>query len=167
MTSRVAEARPRVDGAVPRAWVQMLRVHATTTNEMDARLRSAHGLTLTEYEVLLLISWAPDVGMRPVDLARAALLSQGGITRLLVRLEQAGLVQRSASAHDGRVVYARLTKAGDRVLHDAASTHIADVNSLFADRLSKRQLTVLADLLGLLPGGDVGIDLKEHPVRPA
>ncbi len=150
---------------MPRAWVQLLRVHTTVTHELDARLRAAHQLTLNEYEVLLFLSWAPDFGMRPVDLAKGVLLTQGGITRLLDRLDRGGLIERSQSPDDGRVVYARLTDVGWERLRDAASTHVGDVRALFADRFSEDELATLAHLLGRLPGGDVGTDLAPHPVR--
>jgi DNA-binding MarR family transcriptional regulator len=162
-----AAARRPADGTVPRAWVQLLRVHATMTHEMDGRLRAAHGLALSEYEVLLFLSWAPDVGMRPVDLAKAVLLTQGGITRMLDRLDRAGAIERSRSTDDGRVVYARLTDAGRKRLRDAASTHVTDVRDLFAKRFADDEMATLASLLELLPGGDVGTDLAVHPVRNA
>jgi len=132
--------------------VQLLRAHSKLTHELDGRLRAAHGLTL---EVLLFLSWAPESGSRPVDLARGVLLTQGGITRLLDRLDRADVVERSASADDGRVAYARLTEPPASRLRGAASTHVGDIRSLFGDRFSPEELATLAGLLSRLPGGDV------------
>ena len=151
-------------GQVPAAWVRLLSVHAQVTREMDAHLRAAHGLTLNDYEVLLFLSWAPQLRMRPVDLARGVLLTQGGVTRLLDRLEQVGLVERARCESDGRVVFACLTDEGLETLRDAATTHVTDVRSLFADQFTQDELETLAGLLARLPGGSAGAGLV-HPVR--
>ena len=124
-------------GRRPQAWAQLLRAHSKLTHELDDRLRAAHGLTL---EVLLFLSWAPESGSRPVDLARGVLLTQGGITRLLDRLDRADVVERSASADDGRVAYARLTEPAASRLRDAASTHVGNIRSLLGDRFSPEEL---------------------------
>lgn len=152
-------------GAVPAAWLRLLRVHAVLTRQMDARLVASHGLTLNDYEVLLFLWWAPEHRLRPVDLARSVLLSQSGMTRLLDGLDRAGLIDRVRSESDGRVFYAVLTEAGTEKLRDAATDHVHDVYSLFADRFSDEELAALATLLGRLPGGDVTPTL-DHPVRP-
>lgn len=151
-------------GQVPAAWVGLLCAHARLTRSMDAHLRTAHGLSLNAYEALLHLQWAPEHRMRPVDLARGVLLTQGGVTRLLDGLERAGLVERARCATDGRVVFACLTPAGQEVLRDAATTHVADVRELFADRFSAEELQTLSDLLARLPGGGAGAE-RLHPVR--
>ena len=164
MVTSARRSRAERRGEVPAAWLRLLRVHATLTREMDTRLVASHGLTLSDYEVLLFLSWAPERRLRPVDLAQSVLLTQSGMTRLLAGLERAGLVERSRSASDGRVVYAVLTDAGMDRLRDAATTHVHDVHSLFATRFSRQDLGTLAGLLGRLPGGDVTPTLT-HPVR--
>lgn len=150
-------------GEVPAAWVRLLRVHATLTREMDARLRAAHGLTLRDYEVLLFLSWAPERSLRPVDLAEHVLLTQSGVTRLLAGLVDSGLVERVTSQNDRRVLRARLTDAGLEQLRHAAATHLRDVRTLFEDQLSERELAALARVLHRLPGGDVVAD-RRHPI---
>ena len=156
--------RARKSGEVPTAWVRLLRVHATLTREMDARLAARHGLTLSAYEALLFLSWAPERRLPPSELAARLLLTASGVTRQLASLERERLVRRVKSDSDRRVVFAELTDAGFDRLSGAAADHVADVRSLFADRLTERQLESLADLLGRLPGGEVTPD-REHPVR--
>src|SRR3989442_15700647 len=86
--------------AVPEAWKRFLRAHSALTRQMDADLIVSHGLTLSDYEVLLRLSQAPDRRMRRVDLAEGVLLTQSGITRLLAGLEQAGWVERASCETD-------------------------------------------------------------------
>jgi DNA-binding MarR family transcriptional regulator len=119
---------------------------------MDADLIASHGLTLSDYEVLLRLSQAPDRRMRRVDLAQGVLLTQSGITRLLAGLEKAGWVDRAGCDTDRRVVYAQLTESGYAKLREAAATHLEGIRTLFADRFSEEELDTLARLLGRLEG---------------
>jgi DNA-binding MarR family transcriptional regulator len=150
---------------VPDAWVRLLRVYATATAELNGRMSARHGLSLSAYEVLLFLSWAPGESMRPSDLARRVLLTQSGVTRLLTELEHRNLVKRTRAEHDRRSVLATLTKEGLRVLQDAATDHVADVHELFSSHLDAVELEHLADLLGRVPGGNVSAT-HPHPVHP-
>lgn len=138
---------------VPWAWLLLLRFHGVATRQIDARLQAAHGLTLADYEVLLHLSWAPEGRARPVDLAEGALLTQGGITRLLDGLERDGLVERTRSKQDRRVFYAQLTARGRARFEEAAHTHVQDVHTLFTDHFTEAELGTLTDLLARLPSG--------------
>ncbi len=136
---------------MPAAWVRLLRAHAALTRRMDANLRNVHGLTLSDYEVLVQLANADDRCLSRVDLAERILLSQSGITRLLEGLERVGLVERASCTTDRRVVYARLTEAGQARCLEAAETHLEDVRRAFFDRFSEDELRSLAELLGRLP----------------
>ena len=135
---------------VPRAWVRLLAAHAAITRELDAAMRAAHGLTLTDYEALLHLSWAPDGRLRRADLARSVLLTQGGVTRMLKGLEAAGLVVSATSEADRRVVHTALTPAGRARLAAAARDHVAAVDRLFTERYAPDELRALAELLARL-----------------
>jgi DNA-binding MarR family transcriptional regulator len=144
-------------GAVPDAWRLFLRGHSSIVRQMDADLIASHGLTLSDYEVLLRLSQASDRRMRRVDLAQGVVLTQSGITRLLAGLEKAGWVARVSCAIDRRVVYAELTDSGYAKLRDAAKTHLGGIRTLFASRFSDQELVTLAGLLERLasaPGAD-------------
>ena len=147
-----SSSRPALDAThVPDAWKLFLRGHSAVTRQMDADLIASHGLTLSDYEVLLRLSQAPDRRMRRVDLADGVLLTQSGITRLLAGLEKAGWVDRASCETDRRVVYAELTDAGYAKFRAAARTHLEGIRELFASRFSEAELDVLAELLGRLP----------------
>src|SRR5437667_10044186 len=101
------------------SWVSFLRAHAAITRQLNADLLNAHGLTLSDYEVLLRLSHAEDQMMRRVDLAESVLLTASGITRLLDGLERAGYVEKASCSSDARVSYAKLTGAGSLKLEEA------------------------------------------------
>ena len=133
------------------AWMRFLRAHAAVTRQLSARLESQHGLTLSDYDVLIQLYHAPERRMRRIDIARVVLLSPSGITRLLDGLEHAGWVEKVRCESDARVVYAALTAAGTRKCEDARLTHLADIEELFSSRFSGDEHEALGELLGRLP----------------
>jgi DNA-binding MarR family transcriptional regulator len=133
------------------AWVRFLRAHAAVTRELSARLEAQHGLTLSDFDVLVQLYHAPERALRRVDIARAVLLTASGITRLLDGLQRAGWVDKRPCESDARVSYAVLTAAGVAKFEAARATHHADIEELFASRFTKAEREQLAELLGRLP----------------
>jgi DNA-binding MarR family transcriptional regulator len=131
--------------------VNFLRAHAAVTRQLSARLEATHGLTLSDFDVLVQLYYAPDRALRRVDIARAVLLTASGITRLLDGLERAGWVEKRACETDARVSYAVLTDAGLQKFEAARRSHLADVDELFGSRFSEKERELLAELLGRLP----------------
>ena len=111
------------------AWTRLLRASAATTKLLSAELQEEHGLTLSDYEALLVLSRAEEGRMKRVDLARNLMLSPSGVTRLLQGLEDAGFVERAACETDLRITYAQLTDAGRAKLAAAADGHVAAVRA--------------------------------------
>src|SRR5258708_6449033 len=111
MTSQVLSTQVDIDQD-QRGWIRLLRAHAALTRELSIRLEAAHGRSLRDSDGLVQLCEAPDRQMRRTDLARTAILSPSGVTRLLEGLEQAGLVAKHHCASDHRVTYAVLTEAG-------------------------------------------------------
>jgi DNA-binding MarR family transcriptional regulator len=133
------------------AWVRFLRAHAAVTRELSARLEAQHGLTLSDFDVLVQLYHAPERSLRRVDIARAVLLTASGITRLLDGLERAGWVEKRACESDARVSYAVLTDAGVKKFEEARSSHHADIEEVFSSRFTRAEREQLAELLGRLP----------------
>jgi DNA-binding MarR family transcriptional regulator len=134
-----------------RAWTRFLRAHAAITRELSARLEAQHGLTLSDYDVLIQLYHAPERRMRRVDIARQVLLTASGITRLLDGLEAGELVKKERCESDGRVTYAVLTTRGVRKVEEASESHLSDVEELFAANFQPAERASLAELLGRLP----------------
>jgi DNA-binding MarR family transcriptional regulator len=134
------------------AWVHLLRGHRGLTGELNAGLLEEHGLTINDYEVLLLLSRAEEGRLRRVDLAESVRLTPSGITRLLAGLEKHGYVERAFCDTDARVTYAVLTDAGRTKLEDASGSHLEAIRAALAERYSPEELETLAELLSRLPG---------------
>jgi MarR family transcriptional regulator, 2-MHQ and catechol-resistance regulon repressor len=133
------------------AFGSLLGAHASLTRELSAALLATHGLTINDYGCLLLLSRAPE-GMRRIDLANELQLSPSGITRLLDRLEDQGLVGKGECKEDARVSYAILTDAGLTKLKEAAPQHVGDIERRFSSVLSEEEMGTLIELLGRLGG---------------
>jgi DNA-binding MarR family transcriptional regulator len=130
-----------------RSFVALLRAHAATTRRLNAQLVADHDLTINDYEVLLRLARAEDRRMRRVDLAEQIVLTASGITRLLDGLERSGLVERGSCDSDRRVVYAVLTEAGLDKVRAASTSHVAQIDELFGERLGDQELETLGSLL--------------------
>lgn len=135
-------------------WERFLEAHSAISRELERDLADGHGLTLSDYDVLVQLSVGPAQGLRPVEICRAVLLTRSGMTRLVAGLERAGLVERLHCPEDRRGSYLRLTTAGRDTLRRASRTHLARVGELFAHRLDARELATLGGLLERLPRPD-------------
>ncbi|MEV1293334.1 MarR family transcriptional regulator [Pseudonocardia sp. NPDC049635] len=125
------------------SWRSFLRAHSGITKRLETELESEQRLSLAAYDVLVQLSEAPDHRLRMTELADAVLLSRSGVTRLVDRLEKAGLVERARASGDGRGITARMTDAGYERLRIAAITHMRGVREHFAGRLDARDLADL------------------------
>lgn len=140
------------------AWVRLLRGHAGMRRAVSAQLQTDHGLTVNEYEALLLLSRAQDNHMRRVDLAASLQLTPSGVTRLLDGLRERGFVDKAACPGDARVTYAVLADAGHEKLREASCSHMAAIKALFEERYSPLEIETLIELLGRLPGAGGACD---------
>ncbi len=144
-----------------RAWTRLLRAYMSTTRLLSADLQEGHGLTLNDYEALLVLSRAEGRRLKRVELARSLMLTPSGITRLLQGLEDAGLVERASCETDLRVTYAQLTDAGREKLEAASSDHVASISALFEEHFAHDEIDAIAEILGKLPGIAEGDDSCE------
>ena len=138
------------------AFARLLRGHAALRRQLNASL-AGHGLTVTDYEVLVELARQPE-GARRVDLAERVQLTASGITRLLDGLEDCGLVARAACETDRRVTYAVITDEGREKIEAAARTHLEQLRALFTERYADDEITTFAELLGRLPEAAVGAE---------
>jgi DNA-binding MarR family transcriptional regulator len=138
------------------AWLAFLKAHAEVTALLDRELLDEHGISLAGYDVLAFLSRAEGRRMRMSDLAGAVLISPGAVTRRVEALEARGLVTRSRSTGDARVVEAALTEAGSEVLKELTPTHVRGVRAHFVDQLRPRELQVVAKALWRVAGSCEG-----------
>jgi MarR family 2-MHQ and catechol resistance regulon transcriptional repressor len=140
-----------VTNEVPPAVVTLgvlIGAHSALTRELSARLVEAHGLTLSEYEVLFVLARAPGNRMRRIDLSAEVRLSPSGVTRMLERLEKNGLVAKAKGEADARITYAVLTDAGMSKLRACERDHFVAVERMLREHLADDELASLAELLG-------------------
>ena len=136
------------------AFGSLLGADAALSRELSASLVATHGLTINDYGALLLLSRAGEQGMRRIDLANQLQLSPSGITRLLDRLEDQGLVGKGECKEDARVSYAVLTEAGLDKLKQAAPGHVEDIDRRLSAALSDEEIRTLGELLARLSDSD-------------
>jgi DNA-binding MarR family transcriptional regulator len=151
MSTQVSTSAPQETLALT-AWVRLLRAHAAIARTFNAQLQAEHGMTINDFEALLLLSHAPDTRLKRIELADRLQLTPSGVTRMLDGLQAAGWVAKGECASDARVSYAVLTDAGREKLACAAHAHTAAVTSLFAERFDDTELEALGLLLLRLPG---------------
>jgi DNA-binding MarR family transcriptional regulator len=136
-----------------RTWIRFVATNAAINRELEARLMGAHGLTLSDYDVLVQLARAPERKLRNIELAKAVVLTRSGVTRLVDGLEKDGLVMRASCPSDKRGSFVALTPEGASRLREAASTHLAGVRELFVEQLGQEGREQMDALLASLPGG--------------
>ena len=140
---------PEADAFSPeefRAWRGLIRLRETAMREIDRRLREAGELTLGDYGVLITLVGAPDLKLRMTDLGARRMVSPSGITRVVIDLEDRGLVRREQDPSDGRGSLAVLTRTGLEALRRAQVIHHRVVRETYLGRLTPRELDRLAQL---------------------
>ena len=128
------------------AWRGFLRTHSTLMRELDDELGRRHGLPLSSYDVLVQLDEAEDGRLRMSALADGVLLSRSGLTRLVTRLADQGLLERVECTNDARGSFAAITDEGRKRLDEARATHRPAIRERFLDRLSERELHQLAKI---------------------
>lgn len=125
------------------AWRGLLRAHAGLVQRLDADLRARHGISVTSYEVLMLLGAAGRRRLRISELSKATLLSVSGMSRMVDRLAREGLVVRETCEDDGRGAEVALTPSGRGRLRAARASHLAGVRREFLARFSDDELAAM------------------------
>ena len=120
------------------AWRAFIEAHARLTNTLEGELRGQAGMPLQWYDVLVQLSETQDGRRRMQELARRVLFSRSGLSRLIDRMQAAGLVTREGDPRDGRGTYACLTGEGRMALRRAAPVHLRGIETHFLDHLDDR-----------------------------
>ncbi|MGW1142024.1 MarR family transcriptional regulator [Streptomyces zhihengii] len=138
--------RPDLD-VTPMAVIGRLsRVSRLVGNELGKTF-AAHGLDSASFDVLATLRRSgPEHRLTPAELMRAAMVTSGAITQRLDRLQARGLVTRTPSESDGRVVHVSLTEEGLALVDRTLPDHLATENRVLAG-LSGADLGALAGLL--------------------
>jgi len=133
-------------------YVSFWRVFAA----IEADLAAAGLPSLSWYDALYELYLAPGRHLRMSELARSALLSRSGLTRLVDKLEKGKLIERQACPKDGRVQHAQLTGKGEEVLRKIWPVYRAGITNYFAAQLNAAEAQQLGTICGRI----------EHAGRP-
>lgn len=140
MTTRVPE--PHLE-----AWRGVLAAHASVVQRAERELREAGLPPLAWYDVLWTLRRAPERRLRMGELADAVTLSRGGLTKLVDRLEMAGLLHREACATDRRGYEAALTEEGERMLRRMWPVYARVLEEMIVSRLDADDAALVASAL--------------------
>jgi DNA-binding MarR family transcriptional regulator len=153
------------------AWHALLRAQAGVAGNLERELMAAEGLPLAWFEVLLVLDQASDGALRLQRLMDTVLMTKSGVSRLVDRMEAAGLVVRSGCPSDRRGAFAVITELGREKLHRATPIHSGGIERHLGKVLDAEEaarlrdaLSAVADALGseAVFAGCTGVDAENH-----
>lgn len=126
------------------AWRAFLNAHAAVMAAIERSLAAAGLPPLGWYDVLWPLHSAPGRKLRMGELAaRVVTISRSGLTRLVDRIEEAGLVRREPSPDDRRGTVVAIKPQGSAVLRRMWPVYAAEIQRSFADVLDEREAAAL------------------------
>lgn len=143
----IATDTPWLDTDQQRIWRAFLGGTTVLMDRLDRDMRTQHGLSMPEYEILVRLSESPDRSIRMAELADAVSHSRSRVTHTIARLEREGIVRRGQSSDDGRGVSAILTDHGFGVLEAAAHTHVRGVHDYLIANADADDLQALGGIM--------------------
>ena len=139
-------ARPDLDPAALGLVGRVIVLAEHLERSVEAAL-APHGLALGPFDILATLRrQGPRGALAPSQLLRSVMLSSGGMTNRLDKLEAAGLIVRRQDPDDRRGVVVELTAKGCKLIDAATATRFAEAEASLPD-LSAKEKEALADLL--------------------
>lgn len=128
------------------AWLPLVQLVTLLPQALDRQLREEAGLPHVHYQVLAVLSDAPDQALRMSELARRTATSLSRLSHAVAGLQERGWVSRRPCPVDRRGQVAELTDSGRALLRDVAPGHVAEVRRLVVDGLSPEELAQLRSI---------------------
>lgn len=132
-------------------WRRWLRVHAQLNAALQRDLQD-EGVSLPDYEVLVLLTDADDGRVRVTDLAQGLEWERSRVSHHVTRMEKRGLVRREECPSDRRGAFVVVTPEGRAAIEAVAPGHVDTVRRLFLDPLDGGEVARLGDLLAKVEG---------------
>jgi DNA-binding MarR family transcriptional regulator len=136
------------------AYLSVVRTTSALTDRVEDLLKP-YGISATQYNVLRILRGAGEGGLCRNELRDRMLTRMPDMTRLLDRMEEAGLVKRSREQEDRRMVLTQITPRGKKLLGEL-DRPMSDLHREQLARLSDEQLRSLIDLLTAIREGNAG-----------
>lgn len=127
-----------------------MSIGAEIVSAIDHALKDEGFPSLSWYDAILEIEKAGSDGIRPFELKDQLLLPQYGTSRLLDRIEKAGLIKKDACKTDGRGHVVSITDAGREMRRKMWIIYAKQLELRIEDRLNANEASKLADLLATL-----------------
>ena len=127
-----------------RAWGGLISTYSRVSALLEDDLRRNSDISRAEYEVLLRLFFNDEGRLRIAQIADRSLLTRSGMSRLVDRLERAGLVERHGDKDDGRGSYAAITAHGRDHFTATATRHTALVRELFLSHFTNEEQKTMA-----------------------
>ena len=136
------------------AFLALIRTHARLWDQVESDVRRISGLTMPRYDVLMQLDLhGGQLGL--TDLAKTVVLSPSGLSKLLDRMEESGLIERRPDPEDARSTFAAITAHGRSVVRKTRRKHHAYLQQIFGDALDDRDLADLSRIMKRLDAHDV------------
>ena len=141
-----------------RCWRLYVESALALIDVLDTELQEAAGIPQRWYDVLVHLEESPD-GIAMNELADQILYSKSGFTRVVDRMEEAGLVRRVRPEHDRRTILVVLTEAGAETMEHARRYHRDGIERHFSQHLTDNEIKVLTRALEK-------VSAHARPLRP-
>jgi DNA-binding MarR family transcriptional regulator len=128
------------------AWRELLGVVIWLPAVLDAQLQRDADISHFEYQVLAMLSTAPERTTHMHELAVRTNSSASRLSHAVARLEKQGWISRAPAPENGRYIRATLTDSGMAKVVDSAPGHVAAVRRNVFDHLSTKQVAQLEEI---------------------
>jgi DNA-binding MarR family transcriptional regulator len=143
-----AAVRPDLDASPMGVIGRLSRLARLIDGELG-RTFAAHDLDRASFDVLATLR-RNDRPLTPADLMRSSMVTSGAVTQRLDRLTTRGLVTRTPSTTDGRVVHVSLTDEGRALIDRALPDHVANEHRILASLTGEERDALASTLRDLL-----------------
>lgn len=124
-------------------WLTLMRGMAIVNRRLAQEMQQEHGCHISWYDVLVRLLHAPGQQMTMSELADSVVMSAGGLTRLLDRMVEEGLIERVLDPEDRRLVYARLTGTGRERAAELMQGHQQRIKEYVVQHLSEEEVGMM------------------------
>ncbi len=138
--------KEEVDETRLAAWRNFITAHANLIDLIDRELTAADRLPLNWYDVLIELVEAPENRLRMHELAQKVVLSRSGLTRLVDKLETAGLLRRQTAPDDRRGAFAVLTDKGKDAVRKSWPVYSKGIAKHFASHITEGEAQIIRDV---------------------
>ena len=137
-----------LDPAELGAYFALIEVSSLLRHTVEQQLREAGDLSYVQFQLLATLGDSPSGSHRMTDLADGVVYSRSGLTYQAQSLEQRGLVTRAPSVDDERGTTVTITEQGREILAKVFPGHIAVLDELLIEPLTRKDIVALDDILG-------------------